>query len=463
MTASRVSVHGQWSTRRVFILAATGSAVSFGNFWRFPSLAGEYGGGAFVLLYLVCLLVLGLPILMTEFLLGRRGRRNPPATIEVLAKEDGLDSQWQWLGVMGIIAGLLTLSYFSVLAGWVIAYTFRAATGTFTGASAGQISAVLGDLMADPERQLAWHTLFILMTVIVVARGVKDGLEQAARYMVPALGVLLLIMVVYAMTSGKFMDGLAYYLAPDFTELGRNLREAFLNASSHAFFSLGLGVGAMMMYGSYLPGEVSIVRTSIAVVIADTVVAILAGAVIFPLLFAYSLEPSQGPGLIFVSLPVAFGQMPGGAFFGALFFSMLILAAWTSAIALLEPGVAWLMENRGMSRTRATSISGFVAWFLGLATILSFNHWSFPFSLVGMEKTNGIFDLFDILTVNIMLPLGGLLMAIFAGWKLSASTTRDELKLNDRHYVLWRFIIRYVVPVFMLVIFLDRIGVFQDN
>jgi len=459
MTAKRSSIHGQWSSRFAFILAATGSAVGLGNVWRFPYLAGESGGGAFVMLYLICVLALGIPIMMAEIMLGRRGRQNPVNTMQALAEEEGLGNHWKWLGVMGMLAGFMIVSYYSVIAGWVIAYSLRAATGTFDGANPEQIAGIFSDLIADPERMLAWHTIFMVMTVFVVARGVRSGLEQAVRYMMPALFVLLLIMVGYAMNTERFVEGAAYYLVPDFTALAGNFREAFLNASGHAFFSLSLGMGAIMMYGSYLSDNTSIGSTTIFIALADTLVAILAGLAIFPLVFTYGLEPSQGPGLIFVTLPIAFGQMPAGAFFGTLFFILLIFAAWTSAISLLEPAVCWLIENKSMSRIKATSLTGFIAWFLGLGTILSFNHWAFPFTFAGVEKTNGLFDLFDLLTANIMLPLGGLIIAVFVGWRMSVSSSMDELKLKPNHYAIWRVTIRYISPVGVALIFLNQIGV----
>jgi len=459
MTAKRTSIHGQWSSRWAFFFAATGSAVGLGNIWRFPYMAGESGGGAFVLLYIGCVLMMGIPIMMAEILLGRRGRQSPVNTMRVLAEEEGRSRHWQWLGVMGMIAGFMILSYYSVIAGWVLAYFFRTATGTFTGASAEEVSGIFGDLISDPERLLAWHTVFIMMTVIVVSRGVKSGLEQAVRYMMPALFVLLLILVGYAMNTERFAEGVMYLLVPDFAALSENFQEAFLNASGHAFFSLSLGMGAIMIYGSYLSDRTSIAGATILIATADTLVAILASFAIFPLVFTYGLEPSQGPGLIFVTLPIAFGQMPGGAFFGALFFLLVIFAAWTSAISLLEPAVTWLVENKGMTRTRATAITGFLAWVLGIATIFSFNHWAFTFTFAGVEKTNGLFDIFDIMTANIMLPLGGLVMAIFVGWRMSKASSLDELKMKLQHYKIWWFIIRYISPIGVTLIFLNQIGV----
>lgn len=459
MSAKRTSIHGQWSSRWVFILAATGSAVGLGNIWRFPYMAGESGGGAFLLLYVICVLMMGIPIMMAEILLGRRGRQSPVNTMRVLAEEEGMTRHWQWLGIMGVVAGFLIVSYYSVVAGWVLAYVFRAATGSFEGGDPEMIGRMFSDLIADPERLLAWHTVFIMMTIIVVSRGVRSGLEQAVRFLMPALFILLLVMVGYAMNTERFAEGIIFMLKPDFTAMSENFQEVFLNASGHAFFSLSLGMGAIMIYGSYLSDRTSITSAAVMIATADTLVALLASFAIFPLVFTYGLEPAQGPGLIFVTLPIAFGQMPGGIFFGTLFFLLLTFAAWTSAISLIEPAVTWLVENWGMTRIKATAITGFLAWALGIATILSFNHWAFPFSFAGVSKENGIFDIIDIVTANIMLPLGGLVMAIFVGWLMSRASTMDELRVKESIYNFWRFVIRYIAPVGVTIIFLNQIGV----
>ena len=459
MSAKRTSIHGQWSSRWVFVLAATSSAVGLGNIWRFPYMAGESGGGAFLLLYVVCVLMMGIPIMMAEVLLGRRGRQSPVNTMRVLAVEEGVTKHWQWLGIMGVIAGFLIVSYYSVISGWVLAYVFRSATGSFQHASVETISTMFSDLISDPERLLAWHTVFIMMTVIVVSRGVKSGLEQAVKYLMPMLVLLLLIMVGYAMNTERFAEGLIFTLKPDFSHMSENFQEVFLNASGHAFFSLSLGMGSIMIYGSYLPDKTSITSAAVLIATADTLIAILASFVIFPLVFTYGLEPSQGPGLIFVTLPIAFGQMPGGTYFGTMFFVLLLFAAWTSAIALIEPAVTWLVESWDMTRIKATAITGFLAWFLGIGTIMSFSEWAFPFTFAGVEKENGIFDIIDIVTANIMLPLGGFMMAIFVGWLMSRESSIDELKLKDYIYVIWRFIIRYISPFGVTIIFLNQIGV----
>lgn len=464
MSEKRTSIHGQWSSRWAFILAATGSAVGLGNIWRFPYLAGENGGGGFVLVYLLCVVVVGIPILMAEILLGRRGRQSPINTMSTLAEEEGLSPHWKYLGWMGVIAGFIILSYYSVIAGWTLAYIFRTGAGVFIDADAAFSKQIFTDLISDPEKLLAWHTCFTLITVIVVSRGVKNGLEQAVKFLMPALFFLLLVMVGYAMSTENFIDGLTYLFVPDFERLAEKnfFSDIFLPALGQAFFSLSIGMGAIMIYGSYLSKKSSISFNCFTIAIADTTVAILAGIAIFPIVFTYGLEPAGGPGLIFISLPIAFGQMPFGTFFGCLFFILLLFAAWTSGISLLEPAVTWLVENKDMSRVKASALAGVVTWLLGLVTVLSFNYWAFSFSFAGTIKENGLFDVFDILTSNIMLPLGGLLVAIFAAWKMSRTSTVEELGLgDDKAYQAWRFAVRYVAPFGVIIIFLNAVGLFK--
>ena len=464
MSSIRTSIHGQWSSRWIFILAATGSAVGLGNIWRFPYLTGENGGGAFVLVYLFCVVMMGIPIMMAEILLGRRGRKSPVNTMHTLAAEEGLNSNWYLLGWLGVIAGFIILSYYSVIAGWTIAFIFKTGMGDFIGSNADQTTAIFSELISNPVVLLFWHTIFMFLTIYVVSRGVKSGLEQAVKFLMPALFILLLIMVAYAMSTEKFFDGLSYLFIPDFESLAdKNLfSDIFLPALGQAFFSLSIGMGAIMIYGSYLSKESSITFNCFVIALADTSVAILAGVAIFPIVFTYGLEPSGGPGLIFISLPIAFGQMPFGTFFGSLFFILLMFAAWTSSISLLEPAVSWFVENRNMTRIKAAYIAGFIAWFLGLLTVLSFNHWAFEFTFAGTIKENGLFDIFDILTSNIMLPLGGILVAIFTSWLMSRSSTIDELGVGDKNiYKIWRFIVRYIAPLGVIIIFLNTMGFFK--
>ncbi len=459
MTERRTSIHGSWSGRLAFVLAATGSAVGLGNIWKFPYIAGENGGGAFVLVYLACIAVIGIPIMMAEVMLGRRGRQSPINTMRSLAKEAGAHPGWRWLGWAGVLAGFLILSYYSVIAGWALAYVFRAAAGTFTGATAEGIASIFEQLTGDPERLLAWHTLFMVMTMIVVARGVRGGLEQAVRFLVPALFVLLIMLDGYALASGAFDQGLKFLFNPDFSKINAN---GVLIAMGHAFFTLSLGMGAIMVYGSYLPERTSIARTSITIAFLDTLVALLAGMAIFPIVFVNGLEPGAGPGLIFQTLPIAFGHMPGGALFGTLFFLLLVFAAWTSAISLIEPAVAWLVENKGMTRIYASVYAGIVTWAFGLLTVFSFNSWADfkPLFFISVFENYTVFDLLDYLTANIMLPLGGLFIALFSVWVMKRNDSVQELDMGDgAGYVLWYLLVRYVTPVAVLVVFLNVTGI----
>jgi len=448
---SRSSMHGQWSSRWVFVLAATGSAVGLGNIWKFPYIAGENGGGAFVLVYLLCIAAIGLPVMIAEIMVGRRGRQSPINSMKVLSQDAGRSPLWQLLGWSGVLAGFLILSYYSVIAGWALNYVVEMASGTFNGSSAGKVKTVFDELLADPLKLTIWHTLFIVATMVVVARGVRGGLEKAVMLLMPALFVLLIILLGYAMNSGAFMQGLAFLFTPDFSKL---TGQGVLTAMGHAFFTLSLGMGAIMIYGSYMRREDSIARTAIMIVIADTVVALVAGMAIFPIVFANGLEPGAGPGLVFQTLPLAFGQMSGGLFFGTLFFILLLFAAWSSSISLIEPAVTWLVENRNMKRGMAAIICGLATWTLGMGTVLSFNLWA----EVKLFDLN-FFELLDFLTANIMLPLGGLFIALFVGLVMSRESKVDEM--NTRYlfaFNIWNFLLRYVTPLAVLVVFLQSTG-----
>ena len=449
------SIHGEWSSRWIFVLAAAGSAVGLGNIGKFPYLAGEHGGGAFVLVYLLCVAVIGAPIMMAEVMLGRRGRRSPINTMRALAKEGRLSRHWQLLGWAGVVAGFLILSYYSVIGGWTVAYVFRTASGMFSDMPPEAVAASFDQFISDPERLLAWHTIFIAMSMIVVSRGVRSGLEQAVRYMMPALFLILLMLVGYAMNTGYFVEGLKFLFMPDFNKLSGT---SIMAAMGQAFFSLSLGMGAIMVYGSYLSHSASIARSTLSVVAADTIVALLAGLAIFPIIFVNGLDPAQGEGLVFKSLPLAFSQMPGGLFFGTLFFILLTFAAWTSAISLVEPVVAYLVENRGMSRPRACAWIGCTIWFIGLGTIFSFNIWS-NFRMFGNLT---FFGAVDFLTSNFLLPLGGLFIAIFAGWYMPERARQDEIALGDSlAYQAWLFLLRYIAPLAVIVVLLNVTGLMK--
>ncbi len=444
---------GLWSSRLAFILAATGSAVGLGNIWKFPYITGENGGGAFVLVYLLCIAAVGLPIMMAEVLIGRRGGHSPVQSLRLIAERDRLKPAWRMVGAVGVLAGFLILSFYSVIGGWAVSYVGTAASGQLVGQSAEAVGAIFSNLLGDPLTLLLWHTVFMALVMFVVAKGVRAGLERAVSILMPGLFVLLLIAVGYAMTSGEFGRAVSFLFQPDFSKLSTS---GILVALGHAFFTLSLGMAVMMAYGSYLPKNVSIAKTSIAVSVIDTGVALLAGLAIFPIVFANGLEPGAGPGLIFQTLPLAFGQMPMGSLFGTLFFVLLIFAAWTSGISLLEPIVEWLEERKGMNRNASTLAAGLVCWALGIASILSLNLWSdfAPLGSIAMFEGKTIFDLLDFFTANILLPLGGLLVAVFAGWVMSREAVEKELALSGPMFRLWYLTIRYFTPVAVATVFI---------
>ncbi len=448
--------HQTWSNWPTFILAVAGSAVGLGNIWKFPYITGENGGGAFVVVYLVCIAAIGLPVMIAEIMLGRRGRRSPVRSMVELAKESSRSHHWGLLGVMMMLAAFLILSFYSVIAGWAIPYIGHAVSGGFSGASAKQVGGIFEGLLASPGQLLLWHSIFMALTVGVSASGVKGGIERAVTILMPSLFVLLIVLIVYnlAVDAESFAMALGFLFVPDFSKL---TAEAVLTAIGHAFFTLSIAGGAVFAYGSYLDGGTSIARTSFAIAIIDTLVALMAGLAIFPIVFAHGLEPGAGPGLVFVTLPIAFGKMPAGQIIGALFFAMLVVAAWTSSISMLEAIVEWLQE-RGMARAPASvSVAG-AAWLLGLTTVLSLNQWKGFHPLGFIERFDGktLFDLYDFLTANIMLPLGALLMAVFAGWIMTRGDTEDELAMGSG-YGLWRLLIRYVAPIGIGVIFVANI------
>ncbi len=452
MTDTKKSVHGAWSSRFAFILAATGSAVGLGNIWKFPYITGENGGGAFVIVYLVCVMLIGIPIMIAETLLGRRSQRNPVETMALLTDEAGADKNWHYLGWMGVIAGVLILSYYSVIAGWASAYIVKAFSGSFFDADATEIKGIFNDFIASPLQLIIWHSLFMLATMLIVVRGVHNGLEKAVQFLMPSLFVLMILLVGYAMTTGSYNQGLHFLFMPDFSKL---TSDSVLTAMGHAFFTLSLGMGAIMVYGSYLPKGISIAKTAFLIAGADTAVALLAGIAIFPIVFANDLHPGSGPGLIFQTLPIAFGAMTGGWLMGTLFFVMLTIAALTSSISLIEPVVAWLVENKDFSREKACVWSGLATWLLGLGTVFSFNVWS---NVKFFDRN--IFELLDYLTANLMLPIGGFCIAVFAGWIMKRQHSEQELNMpNVASYQVWKILISYVAPLAVFFVFLHVIGV----
>ncbi|WP_068636943.1 sodium-dependent transporter [Thauera butanivorans] len=437
--------HAQWSSRLGFILAATGSAVGLGNIWKFPYMVGQSGGAAFVLVYLACIAFIGVPILVSEWLLGRRGQKNPINTMSALAREHGHHRNWALVGAIGILGAFLILSFYSVIGGWALAYIRDAALGGFSGLDKAAIGAAFDAFLARPGELLVWHSLFMLLTIGVVALGVTGGLERGSKLMMPALGLILIVLVGYGITTGSFGEAVAYLFNPDWSKLDGKV---LLAALGHAFFTLSLGMGVMMAYGSYLGEEVNLLRAARTVVILDTTFALCAGLAIFPIVFANGLDPAAGPGLVFVTLPLAFGNISGGLVLGTLFFLLLTFAALTSSISLLEPVVELLEERTPLKRIGATVIAGLTIWALGIAALLSFNLWG-DVKFAGLN----IFDLLDYITSKFMLPLAGLGAIVFVAWKLEQESVRRELRLGNGGFAIWKLLTRYVAPIAVLFVF----------
>ncbi len=457
MSQTTTKAHQQagnlWSSRMAFILAAVGSAVGLGNIWKFPYITGENGGGAFVLVYLACIAIVGIPVLIAEVMIGRRGGQSPVASMQTLTTTEGTAKGWRLIGWNGIIASFLVLSFYSVIGGWALSYVGKAASGMFTGADADAIGGAFGGMLSSTSDLLLWHSVFMAIVILIVGRGIRSGMEKAINTLMPLLFVLLFIMVGYAMTTGHFGEAVSFMFSPDFSKL---TTEGVLTALGHAAFTLSIGIGVMMAYGSYLPQNVNIARTAMSIAVMDTGVALLAGLAIFPLVFANGLEPGAGPGLIFVTLPLAFGQMTGGVIFGTLFFALLLVAAITSAISMLEPVVEWLEEHKGVSRAKSALLGGLAIWLVGIGTVLSFNAWADFHPLGGIAFFEGktVFDLLDFLVSNLMMPLGGLAIALFAGWAMKRQGLDDEIGLKGGVYSAFMFVLRYLTPAGIAVVFL---------
>ena len=439
-----------WLSRWGFILAATGSAVGLGNIWKFPYITGEYGGGAFVLMYLACILAIGIPVMMTEIAFGRRGRGSPIDAIARVVRENGGNPLWRGVGLMAMLAGFMILCFYVVVAGWAFAYTWKMLDGSLAATSVEALGQVFEQHNANSWLLGGWSVLVALLTLWIVAKGVQKGIENSVRWMMPGLALMLLILVGYAFTSGSFSEGFAFLFSFDASKL---TGEALLAALGHAFFTLSLASGAILTYGSYIPDGQSIARTTFMVAIADTCVALLAGLAIFPVIFANGMSPAAGPGLIFMSLPLAFQQMPFGTAFGVLFFAMVSIAALTSAISMIEATVAYLNEKYGISRVKAAMGSGAVLLVISLLAMLSFNLLS-GWTPLGKN----FFDWLDYLTSRWMMPLGGIFMVVLAGYALRGEIMRDELNLPPAGYALWLFMVRYVSPVLIMIVFLHALG-----
>ncbi|MBX7495938.1 sodium-dependent transporter [Qipengyuania sp. 6B39] len=464
MVATTTTTGEGWSSRTAFILAAVGAAVGLGNIWRFPTLAGESGGGAFVIFYIACVFLLGLPLVLSEIFIGKVGQTDAVGSIRKVAAQSNASPSWSIFGGVGALAAFLIVSFYSVVAGWVLYYAgvmgwdllqSIMAGEPFRGALAGenreQIQQRLGDMFASPGLLLAMHFAFMGMTLYIVARGVSSGIEKAATYLMPMFFVLLVGLVLYGAIEGDIGDAVAFLFTPDWSKLTPQVMNSALG---QALFSLSLGVAGLITYGSYIKENSGLGATSAMIAIADTGVALLAGLMIFPIVFAVGLDPAAGPTLVFQTLPFAFQTMPGGALFGFLFFVLILVAAVTSSISLLEVPTAWGIGERGWSRHKSALIFGGGAFVVGIACLLGYNVWA-DVRLLGfwpLFENTDILDTVDGFTGKVMLPLGALFTSIFIGWKADVTLLRTTTGLSPLAFGVWRFLIAWLCPLAVTII-----------
>ncbi|MBT8137901.1 MAG: sodium-dependent transporter [Gammaproteobacteria bacterium] len=445
-SSSNLSAERSWSSGFGFIMATVGGAIGLGNIWRFPYAVGNNGGSAFVLAYLAALLLIALPLLLAEMSVGRAGGMSAPNSLRKLARESGSSSAWVGLGWLNMLTLFLVLSFYSVIAGWTLAYVIKLGSGMLSGLEISQVEAAFTGHLGKPAQLLGWHVVTMVLTMFIVSRGVSSGIERVTSVLMPLFFTVLVGLVIYALRVGDVAAALKYLFEPDFSQLTPRV---MLEAVGQAFFSVTVGTGVMLTYAAYLPKEVPLARSATIAAGADTLVALLAGLAIFPIVFAYGLDPGEGAGLIFVTLSAAFAQMSGGAVLGTVFFLLVFVAALTSCIAILEPMVARAEEIGHINRPKATLLVGGAITLFGLSTIFSFNVWQDFRPVAGRN----LFELFDYFVSNICLPLGGMLYAIFAGWKLTAETTRQSLSMSDGLlFQTWRFLTRYVAPLVIAVL-----------
>ncbi|MBZ0264710.1 sodium-dependent transporter [bacterium] len=428
-----------WGSKLGFVLAAAGSAIGLGNIWRFPYVLGENGGFAFLIIYVACVLLIGIPIMGAELAIGRASRRNPVGAFRELMPK----SAWFLVGVVGLITGVIILSYYSVVAGWTVAYLVNSVTGVVTShANADAAGEAFSSFVSSSGKTVLYHFVFMFLCVFVVYQGVKGGIERYSKILMPTLLALLFLLIFRAVTLPGSGEGLKFLFNPDFSKLNVDV---LLMAMGQAFYSLSLGMGVMITYGSYLDRQSNLFENATTVAGLDMGIAILSGIAIFPAVFAMGFEPTAGPGLTFQVLPMVFSALPAGQILAILFFALLTIAAITSAISLLEVMVSFATDELHWTRSRATFIMAALAFILGVPSALSFGVWS-DFKIFGL----GFFDLSDYLTANILLPVGGIFIAIFAGWAWKRAAVEAELRDGNpqlKFFNIWIWFIRILAPV----------------
>lgn len=446
-----------WTSHSLFILASIGSTVGLSNIWKFTYLAGENGGGAFVLVYILSLLIMGIPILAAEMMIGKLGRKDFAGTMEVLAERNQLHQRWKSFAYTGMTVVFIILSFYCVIAGWTADYTISSIAGLLNNADAKAAQNFFNSLMSNPVRMMIGQGFFVVVTTWIVALGVKDGLEKSINWMMPALFIILVALLVYSAITGDFSRALSFLFLPQFDLI---TPKVILAAFGQAFFSLGIGLGVMLTYGAYMPEKSNILSSAVTIAFSDGLVSVLAGLAIFPVVFQYGLSPAEGPGLIFMTLPVAFKEMPGGGFAGSFFFILLFFAALTSSISLLESVVSRLEEKLHYGRKKITVVAGALLWILGLGTVFSFSIWSGwkPFAPLGILTEKNFFEVIDYICSNLIMPVGGILMAVIAGWILNKKISEGEMKLkNPFIFQIWLFLVRIIAPGFLALVFITNL------
>ena len=442
-----------WSGRIAFILAAVGSAVGLGNIWKFPHMAGENGGGLFVLIYLGCIALVGLPVFIAELYLGQKSQANAVTAFERLHKPG---TPWVWLGFMCVLSTFLVAGFYSVVGGWVLEFELQSLTGSLFDKTQEQIQAGFGELISNPIKQLLWHTLFMALCVGIVVAGVKRGLERCNKILMPILLVLLFILFVRTTMLPGF--GQAFVFLFDFSGASSLSLGGVMSAVGHSFFTLSLGMGTILTYGSYLSRKENLVKTGLSVAFLDTFIALIAGLVTFAIVFSYGLSPGDGPGLIFATLPSLFQQMPGGQFLAILFFALVAFAAITSMISIVEVPVAYIEERFCLSRIQASLIVGGTCWLLGILSLYSFTTFSnLSLPLFGTFES-GFFDIFDKLTTNVLMPLAGLLTVLFFGWVLGEKAIKAVLgDYPEACQVTFLWVCRLIAPFAVVAVFIYQL------
>lgn len=448
---NEVKPRDQWGSKIGFILAASGSAVGLGNLWKFPFMAGQNGGGAFVLIYFAILFIVGFTLMLAELTIGRKTQLSPVGAYRAL------DKRFTWVGAIGVLAGFLILSFYSVVGGWVIRYIVKAVTGAFTIADPEVLGGLFVSFITNPMEPIIYHLIFMILTLGIVIGGISGGIEKYSKILMPSLFVMMILIMIRSLTLPNAMEGVRFLLVPDFSKI---TGDVVLAALGQVFFSLSLGMGAMITYGSYLSKDEDLISSSVQIPLIDTAIALIAGLAILPAVFSFGFDPEGGPGLLFVTLPAVFSQMPLGSVFGVIFFTLVLFAALTSSISLLEVVVSYVVDEWKWNRKMASIVLGGIIFLMGVPSSLGMGVWSDIRPIMGKD----IFDSVDFIASNVFLPLGGMMLCVFIGWfwgidKALAEITNNG-KLNFALAGAWSFLIKFIAPVAILVVFIQGLGIF---